>query len=192
MTSTPLICKKVILIFMVSDTHMHRLFFALWPNNQVRQSIIDLLPAVPVSGNCRITQPEDLHITLHFIGQVTHEVKDCLHHAALSIKNKPFIVNLNCLGDFNKAKICWMGCQDRPVELMLLRDKLGEPLVNCGYQIESRDYKPHVTLMRKCTTPVDSIQDFVIPWFVEEFALIESIPVSRGVSYQVIEKYPLA
>jgi len=176
---------------MVSDTHMHRLFFALWPNNQVRQSIIDLLPAVPVSGNCRITQPEDLHITLHFIGRVTYEVKDCLHHAARAIKSKPFFVNLDCLGNFNKAKICWMGCQARPVELMLLHDKLGESLVNCGYQIESRPYKPHVTLARKCATPINSIQDFVIPWFVEEFALIESIPVSRGVSYQVIEKYPL-
>ena len=176
---------------MISDTRMHRLFFALWPNDQVRQSIIEILPAVPASGNCRITQAENLHITLHFIGRVTHEVKGCLHHAAQSIKNKPFFVNLDYLGDFKKAKICWMGCKVLPVELMLLHDKLGESLANCGYQIESLDYKPHITLMRKCTTPVNSIQDFVIPWFVDEFALIESIPVSRGVRYQVIEKYSL-
>ena len=85
-----------------------------------------------------------------------------------------------------------MGCQDRPVELMLLRDKLGESLVNCGYQIESRDYKPHVTLMRKCMTSVSTTKDFIIPWLVDEFVLVESIPGSGSVNYKVIEKYPLA
>lgn len=177
---------------MISDTHTRRLFFALWPNNQVRRSIIDIRSVVPAPGNCRITQPENLHITLHFIGQVTNEVKDCLHHAARSIKYKPFFVNLNSLGVFKKAKIYWMGCHSQPVELMSLHDKLGESLVNCGYQIESRDYTPHVTLARKCTAPVNGFQDFDIPWFVEEFALVESIPISNGVRYQVIEKYSLA
>ena len=177
---------------MISDAATRRLFFALWPNNQVRQSIIDIRSVVPAPGHCRITQAEDLHITLHFIGQVTNEVKDCLHHVARSIKYESFFVNLDCLGDFKKAEIYWMGCHAQPVELMLLHDKLGESLVKCGYQIESRDYTPHVTLARKCTASVNGFQDFEIPWFVEEFALIESIPVSCGVRYQVIEKYPLA
>ena len=177
---------------MVADTQTSRLLFALWPDDQVRQSINVAFSAVYIPDNCRVIQPENWHITLHFVGQVTHETKDCLHHAALAIKNQPFLINLDCFCCFKKAKIFWMGCQSLPVELAQLHKNLGASLANCGYQYESREYKAHVTLMRKCVSSVNSPEDFSIPWFVDEFCLVESISDPRGVNYQVIEKYPLA
>ena len=177
---------------MATDTQTRRLFFALWPDDQVRQSINEAFSAVSIPDSCRVIQPENWHITLHFVGQVRYQTKDCLHHAALAIKNQPFLINLDCFGCFKKAKIFWMGCQNLPVELAQLHKNLGVSLANCDYQNESREYKPHITLMRKCVTSVNSAEDFVIPWFVDKFSLIESISDSHGVNYQVIEKYPLA
>lgn len=47
--------------------------------------------------------------------------------------------------------------------------------------------------MRGCVTPVDDVtQDFVIPWHVDAFFLLESISGGDRFNYQVIEKYPLA
>ena len=46
----------------------NRLFFALWPTEQVRRSIVDA--ALPLSSQLegRSIRPQNLHITLHFIG----------------------------------------------------------------------------------------------------------------------------
>jgi 2'-5' RNA ligase len=177
---------------MSTDKQMRLLFFALWPSDQVRQSIIETFSTVSISDNYRVTQPENLHITLHFVGQVSPEVKDCLHNAAHSINHKPFLINLDCLGYFNRAKIFWMGSNSVPVELTQLHHSLDASLARCGYKSESREYEPHVTLMRKCMAPVNTAKDFIIPWLVDEFVLVESISGPNGVNYKVIEKYPLA
>ena len=177
---------------MASDKQFSRLFFALWPSDQVRQSIVDVFSAITIPDYTRVLQPENLHITLHFVGQVEPDRRVCMQQVACALNDKPFVVNLDCLGYFTKAKIFWMGCQHLPVELVQLHRDLGESLANCGYQSESRQYKPHVTLMRKCMEPLNGNKDFVIPWHVDEFALVESISGVDGVRYQVIEKYPLA
>ena len=52
---------------MATDKQSSRLFFALWPSEQVRQSIVDVFSAVAIPENSRVLQSENLHITLHFL-----------------------------------------------------------------------------------------------------------------------------
>jgi len=138
----------------------------------------------------------NLHVTLHFPGQVTEEVQDCMHHAAQSIKAEAFCLVLHHFGYFPRAKIFWMGSQNTPAELTQLHLKLGAAIEKCGFKSESRVYTPHVTLLRKCNKPGPASTfdqaDFSIPWQVEDFVLVESVPDERGVNYQVIENYPLS
>ncbi len=169
----------------------HRLFFALWPSDQVRHSIVELFSQLPQQKKARVIQPQNLHITLHFVGSVTEENKDCMHAAAQAISSAPFEYNLDHFGYFSRAKILWMGCRELPVELIQLHKKLGTAIENCAYQQEKRAYAPHVTLMRKCANPGPRQIDFSIPWFIDEFVLVESVTQQHGVDYQVIEKYPL-
>lgn len=169
-----------------------RLFFALWPSDQVRQSIVETFSGISPQMNGRVIQPHNLHITLHFIGQVTEDIKDCMHDAALSINSKSFELDLDCFGHFRRAKIFWLGCQKPPHGASQLHNKLGLALGNCGYQSEIRAFTPHITLMRKCIKPALTSDDFSILWPVNEFVLVESIPDMHGVKYQVIEKYSLS
>ncbi len=136
-------------------------------------------------------QPQNLHETLHFVGQVTEPIKDCMHAAAQSVNAEAFQLNLDYFGYFAKAKILWMGSQDMPVQLTQLHNKLGGALEGCGFNTETRPFSPHVTLMRKCSKADNVPPGFSIPWSIEEFVLIESITYKEGVHYQVIEKYPL-
>ncbi len=177
-----------------------RLFFALWPTDQLRHAIVKTFSQLSQSVEGRIMQPHNLHVTLHFVGSVTNEIKDCMHTAAQTISSDPFECELDRFGSFRKARILWMGCQNVPVELRQLHNKLGVALENCGYQTEKRIFSPHVTLKRKCVSPLtnqitrqiaDQI-DFSIPWLVNEFVLVESLSGKQGVNYQVIEKYPLS
>lgn len=169
-----------------------RLFFALWPTDQVRHAIAKTLSQLSPPINGRIMPSHNLHLTLHFVGSVSDEAKDCMHLAARSIKANSFEINLDRFAGFPKAKIFWMGCQDVPDELLQLHQTLGEMIENCGYQHEKREYVPHVTLMKKCLSPVSDLDVFSIPWSVDAFALIESTSAADGVNYQVIEKYSLA
>lgn len=177
-----------------------RLFFALWPTNQVRQSIVETFSQLPQPVKGRIMQPHNLHVTLHFIGSVTEEVKNCMHTAAQTISSNSFECDLDRFGSFRRARILWMGCQTAPAELIQLHHKLAVALESCGYQSEKRVFSPHLTLMRKYVSPpanqitrqIAEQIDFSIPWRVEEFVLIESITYKEGVNYQVIEKYPLS
>ncbi|MDT8283218.1 MAG: RNA 2',3'-cyclic phosphodiesterase [Gammaproteobacteria bacterium] len=168
-----------------------RLFFALWPSGSIRQSIVEALSNVtpPVEGN--MIPSANLHLTLHFVGQITEEDKQCMHAAAQSIDVKRFDLKLDCFGCFSRAKIFWMGCSEPVAGLTTLHQKLAAALESCGYQREARVYTPHVSLVRKCVRPEISWGDFSIPWSVEAFVLVESISVECGVFYKVIEKYPL-
>ena len=169
----------------------HRLFFALWPSDQIRQSIVEVLSCLPAQINGRVMQTQNLHATLHYVGQVTESTKDCMHAAAQSVKAEAFQMNLDCLGLFQKAKIFWLGVQNTPEQLMQLHNKLGTALEDCGFKTDARAFSPHLTLLRKCRGPVPENSDFSIPWRVEEFVLVESITCKEGVKYQVLERYSL-
>lgn len=169
-----------------------RLFFALWPTDEVRQSIVETFSQLPVPINTHIMPPHNLHITLNFVGAVTDEMKDCIHVAAGSINAQCFDFSLDCFGAFSKAKIFWMGCHKVPAELQQLNRLLGDAIEQCGYQRDSRVYVPHVTLLKKCVAMALDQRVFSIPWSVESFALVESTTDKQGVKYQVIEEYSLS
>ena len=168
-----------------------RLFFALWPPQRVRQSIIKTSSPLLNKLGGRKIQPRNIHVTLHFIGQADEQVKGCMHQAAQKVAGRAFPLVLDCFGHFRRAKIFWMGTQNVPVELSNLHTELGKALSECGYQQEKRSYNPHLSLMRKCASPVLTRQNFSISWPVDEFVLVESIQDAAGVNYQVIERYPL-
>lgn len=172
-----------------------RLFFALWPDKQTRQSIVDTFSQFPPPKNARVLQPHNLHITLHFIGQVTDETKHNMHLAAQKVNSEKFVIDLGCFGYFSKAKIFWMGCNKLPSALPQLRDDLGNELQECGYKSEASAYTPHVSLMPKCSksdamTLLKKPPPFSIPWPVNGFVLVESKVDQRGGNYTVIERYP--
>ena len=177
---------------MTNNSKNRRLFFALWPDDQIRHQIVENFSQLPHAMHGRVVQTHNLHMTLHFVGLVTEDIKECMHAVAETIGAYSFVCNLDCYGYFPHAKIFWMGCKDMPDELIQLHHQLGTTLENCGYGTEARSFTPHVTLMKKYAQAESLNADFSIEWPVDEFALIESLRDKHGVYYQPIEKYPLS
>lgn len=50
-------------------TH-HRLFFALWPDELVKRQLATLSKELDASRSGRWTRPDNLHLTLQFLGSV--------------------------------------------------------------------------------------------------------------------------
>ncbi len=168
-----------------------RIFFALWPDDSLRQSLNCAANTIPVPAPARRVADYNLHMTLHFIGNVDFEQLDCLRRQARKVRAPGFDLCLDTQGCFGRARVAWLGCSEVPARLRQLHQELGRRLRHCEFRPEARRYNPHVTVARKIRSiPTDA--DFEpLPWRVENFVLVESKADADGVKYSVIETFPL-
>ena len=167
-----------------------RLFFALWPDENVRDQIEQNLKRFPSAAG-RIVPRHNWHMTLHFIGNTSFEEKDCLHQQAKKLRAAQFNLTIDRCGFFKKPKVFWLGCEQTLKALSALQRELGNLLAHCSYKPETRPYSPHVTVARKVLKSPEPIEMDPVAWPVHKFALIRSVSVKSGVRYDVIEQYRL-
>ncbi len=168
-----------------------RLFFALWPDEAIRQRLQEAAATIALESGARRVPGANLHLTLHFIGNVYFEQMDCLQAAARTVNASAFDLTLDVQGLFKKPRVAWLGCDNPPAALGDLHRQLGKRLQACDYRPEARPYHPHVTVARNsgsiaadaCFAPID--------WPVTGFALIEVQAIKNGVQYRAVETYPL-
>ncbi len=169
-----------------------RVFFALWPDDAVRGRLARIAGSVPLQRPARRVPDHNLHLTLHFVGDVSFAERDCLREAAFAARGEAFELVVDIAGFFARPRIGWLGCGEMPAELDRLHQALGQALKACDYRPERRPYRPHVTFARKLAH-LPAMPEFEpLAWPVDEFALIESRAGGNGVKYAVIETYPFA
>ena len=102
-------------------------------------------------SDVRWTRPDTLHLTLHFFGNISEESLDKAAACMVSIESlfSPFSLLFSGLGAFpapDRARIFWLGVHSPP--LAKLHRALTERLGDCGFEIEQRPFRPHITLGR--------------------------------------------
>jgi 2'-5' RNA ligase len=167
-----------------------RLFFALWPDDKIRSELVNAfkLSDFSESGGQNF-QPDNLHLTLHFLGNVSQQKFNCVMDIAAQLEFESFELELNQFSVFEKAKIFYLGMTDTSDELITLQANLGVLLAGCDFQAESRAFTPHVTLKRKIQQFDVSEIPQKICWRVERFALVESVSVEGGVMYKPLKYF---
>ena len=135
--------------------------------------------------------PDDFHITLQFLGAVENAHQHCLSDAARRVRVPPFELTLDRLGYWARPRILWAAPHHTPTALDELAAQLGQALAPCGFEADSRPYRPHVTLLRK-TTPLETQPlEPPIPWSVDHFVLVESKPHGQPPYYRPLEGWGL-
>jgi len=168
-----------------------RIFFALWPDDDTRHEILKQCRKSGILKQPgRIMRPENLHITLHFIGNVSEQQLACCVAAASQVQAAPFDIRLDEFGHFVRAGVVWLGSTRLPQALQQLHRDLGVALRGCDYAPDPRPFKPHLTLMRNVKAiKIELLEVKPLSWSVDRFALVESIPVEGGVQYQPLQWY---
>ncbi len=172
----------------VSTGNTRRLFFALWPDPEVRSQ----LASASHQWARRPVAEANLHMTLAFLGARTEQEQHCFCEAVSIIECEPFELQLDYLGGRAKSGIQWLAASRIPEALPELVSSLNAALELCGYQPEQRRFLPHITLARKVKKPLIKAGLEAIHWPVRDFVLVESLPVEGGVRYEVLERWPFA
>jgi 2'-5' RNA ligase len=168
-----------------------RLFFALWPDDALRAQLHRASNTINVERPARRVPHYNLHLTLHFIGNVFFGRMDCLRQQARRVRAEAFELSIDRQGYFSRPRVAWLGCREIPAGLSELHEQLGHRLKLCDYKPEARHYNPHVTVARKIGAIADSADFPPIAWKAEAFSLVEVRQVENGVQYCVIETFPL-
>lgn len=102
---------------------------------------------------CRWVKPENIHLTLKFLGDVPASRVAAIEGAlaAACQGSFPFVVHLAELGCFPNAsrpRVVWVGVQGDLDPLIALQRQVEASLVALGFPPERRGFHPHLTLAR--------------------------------------------
>ena len=122
-----------------------RLFVAVQLNHDIRESLLDVQNQWirrGVRGN--YTDPENLHLTLAFIGEYPNpeDVLDVID----SLTFQPFFLSLDGIGSF--GDLWWVGLSESDALEVLVR-RLRHALSDAGIPFDRKRFSPHITLIRK-------------------------------------------
>lgn len=151
-----------------------RLFFALWPDEDVRRGIVERREMLGRVSRRRVPD-HNLHLTLLFLGDQPAERLGEFESVAGAIRVEPCELRLDRFGWFPGARVLWLG-GEAPEALRTLQAALYAGIGELGIDLDRRPFRPHVTLFRKVARRPGLPTPPPLSWPVREFALVESIP----------------
>ena len=173
---------------------LKRIFIAIDIPENIKNEIVKVQKQIP-SFNGKLTEYENLHLTLKFLGEIDEETIDKIKEKLKEIKFKKFNTEIDEIGFFKKehGAIIWLrltNCDDLQKEV----DKKLEGL----FEKEKR-FMSHLTIARvksiknknQFFSEIEKIKVLPLNFEVNEFVLKESFLLEKGPSYEDIERYKL-
>ncbi|WP_432694923.1 RNA 2',3'-cyclic phosphodiesterase [Marinobacterium sp. YM272] len=143
----------------------------------------------------RWSAPEQLHLTLAFIGRLGPEKMVALDEVLSRITLDPFELQFDRVDTFAHRTL-WMGCgPSAPIQA--LHQLLRESLESVDIATEKQPFRPHVTLARAqeplTNAQIRQLETALLPeplsMTVDQFALKNSILTGKAPLHQVIRLY---
>ena len=157
-----------------------RLFLAIQLSPAVREALLTAQDALRRQGRGSFPPPENLHLTLAFIGETDRleEVKSAL--APLTGSGPVCLEAGGPLGRF--GDLWWAGIRGGPA-LAALASAVQTALRQAGFPIERRAWKPHVTLVRRWRGPTPRTQVAPAAMTADAVRLMRSDRVDGRLTY---------
>jgi 2'-5' RNA ligase len=151
---------------------MKRLFIGLMPGFAVQRQLSDHQSRWIWPTRARVTPPEKLHLTLHFLGQVEESTEAALIEALSAIRHDTFTLALAAHGSFRSGGVAWIAPAPSP-SLASLHKATRDAVASVGLHT-SEDWTPHVTLARHAGNVAFPQTSEPVFWHVDRYALVWS------------------
>ena len=172
-----------------------RTFISINIPEKIRKQILQIQNSLPEFVGKK-TEPENLHLTLKFLGEDDENKVEEIRKKLGEIKFNKFETEIDSLGVFdeNFIKIIWLhlkNCEQ-------LQKQVDAKLSKIGFKKEKR-FMDHLTIARvkKIENRKEFLEDLkkikipTIKFIVNKFYLKESLLSSEGLEYKVLNKYTL-
>lgn len=166
---------------------MPRLFYALWPDPVTRAALAE---RIPEDGGGHAVPPENLHLTLAFLGVCEAGQVEALRALGEGIVSPSFDLPLGEYGWFERAGALWLGADPLPAPLTVLQARLARGLASLGWTIPE-PFVPHVTLRRGVRKGCGVLPPRPLCWTVRQWGLFESVGSAQGVRYRPLALWAL-
>ena len=134
-------------------SEMIRSFIAFEINNpsvlQKFKEAQDLL--IRTGADLRLVMPENIHITLRFLGDIPASRVDQIHEGMKIVDFSAFECEVRGLGvfpDLRYARVVWAGIRKGSEELKNVANQLEPHLHKLGFRADPKGFSPHLTLAR--------------------------------------------
>lgn len=131
-----------------------RLFIALDLPEQVRKAAAEIIARLkPYGADVKWVRPENLHVTLKFLGEVKPELVSEIGQAleGACVGQGPLELSLSEVGAFPKPsrpKVVWLSMAGQVDELAALAKRVEQARGPLGFEPEARAFKTHLTIGR--------------------------------------------
>lgn len=173
----------------VSAITAQRVFFALWPDQSVREALADISRRLYAACGGRVARPDSLHMTLAFIGAAPQARVDQLRALAAELRWSAVTLELDTVGCWRHNHIAWLAPRAIPQDLTDLVMTLQARLKASEFQLDERPFAPHVTLVRKTDCKRALPACAAVRWEAGEFVLVQSITHETSAEYRIIGRW---
>ncbi|QFU81985.1 RNA 2',3'-cyclic phosphodiesterase [Natronorubrum aibiense] len=183
-----------------------RLFVSVDLPDDLASAFADLQAEFEDASGLNFTDPEQAHVTLKFLGDVDEDrlpaVEREFETAVDEANVDPFTVRYGGLGVFPSLEyisVVWVGTETGGEELTRLHEAIERRTTDLGFEAESHEFTPHVTLARMDHAGgKELVQDLVTEreptigeTHVDEVCLTESTLTSEGPEYSTVAQFSL-
>lgn len=171
-----------------------RVFFALWPDDATVQALSGWAQQAHAAFGGRVMRPDTLHLTLAFLGMVSHdrvaELVTLLDEVALMGGT----LRLDRYGRFHGPQIVWAGPSVAAPWLTALHGWLWRALARRGFARPDEPFRPHVSLLRRAGPGDLNVLPSPVPldWTPSRCVLAASAPHPEGSYYEILAECALA
>lgn len=180
----------------------HRLFIAINPPQNLKDKLSRLILGLKErNANLPIkwVEPQALHLTLHFLGDIADNQIDSIikvtdevvsHYTSSEIK----LDGLSAFPNLKNPRIIFLDCEEIKNNVIQIQKKLGENLSKAGFAIDNRPWQKHITLGRvkdNCQLSLPRVTISEGDFTVKSIELMESELLLQGPKYIIVKSFDL-
>ena len=177
-----------------------RCFFGLaFRKHEVLTPLLDELARVALpEDKLRLSPPDNLHVTLTFLGAIAAEQLDEAKALGSMVCSKHAAMDLSCRGTGAFKNSLWVGI-DTQDALLALADDFKHAGILLGVAADPRAYQPHITVARFAPSAKQRLQPVIekyrdqhwLDFRAEKAYLYLSETRQEGARYSVLKSFPL-
>ncbi len=190
----------------MAEARSIRAFLALDIPEEVRREVRLIQGRLKkiLRGDIRWTNPDGMHLTLKFFGNIVETDVERISQTVREITAQvaPLALDIKTVGTFpgpKRPRVIWLGIQGDVERLARLHGDIDRELLTLGFPKEERSFQPHLTLARiKSPSGIMGIEDVAATrgdyaagsFTADGLILFKSDLTPRGPVYTKLAEFP--